>query len=126
VCAAINTYVLIPRKQCYKPACITDTLINLAMATDCQACTSVQFSRNIKKRLIVCCDGTFNGVDKGGDDYSSNVARLSRVISNVGISKTGERIPQVVYYQSGVGTGSLTYVDKVRQGELTVPNSPQP
>lgn len=64
----------------------------------------------------MCCDGTFSGVDKGTDDYSSNVARLTRVISNVGISKTGEKIPQVVYYQSGVGTGSLTYVDKVRQG----------
>ncbi|EFY88009.1 peptidoglycan binding domain containing protein [Metarhizium acridum CQMa 102] len=86
------------------------------MTSECNACTSVQFSGNVKKRLIVCCDGTFSGVDKGTDDYSSNVARLCRVISNVGISTTGERIPQVVYYQSGVGTGSLTYVDKVRQG----------
>ncbi|KAF5133203.1 hypothetical protein E5D57_003826 [Metarhizium anisopliae] len=86
------------------------------MSAECHACTSVAFSGNIKKRLIVCCDGTFNGVDKGTDDYSSNVARLCRVISNIGISKTGEKIPQVVYYQSGVGTGSLTYVDKARQG----------
>lgn len=88
------------------------------MASDCLACTSTQFAGNIKKRLIVCCDGTFSGVDKGTEDYSSNVARLIRVISNVGITSTGEKVPQVVYYQSGVGTGSLTYVDKARQGKL--------
>ncbi|TWU72260.1 hypothetical protein ED733_001839 [Metarhizium rileyi] len=86
------------------------------MATDCHACTSVQFSGNVRKRLIVCCDGTFNSADKGTDGYSSNVARLSRVLSNFGTTSNGEKIPQVVYYQSGVGTGSLTYVDKARQG----------
>lgn len=83
---------------------------------ECNVCTSDNGRVNIKKRLIVCCDGTFSGLDKGTDDYASNVGRLSRAISRVGITKTGEKIPQIVYYQSGVGTGSLTYVDKQRQG----------
>ncbi|ORX96874.1 peptidoglycan binding domain-containing protein [Basidiobolus meristosporus CBS 931.73] len=86
------------------------------MTDNCLACKSTQAQGNIKKRLIVCCDGTFNGVDKGTEDYSSNVARLSRVISRVGINNEGEKVPQIVYYQSGVGTGSLTHVDKARQG----------
>lgn len=86
------------------------------MATDCNVCTSTFGRVNIKKRLVICCDGTFSGVDKGTDDYSSNVGRLSRAISRVGVTDSGEKIPQIVYYQSGVGTGSLTYIDKQRQG----------
>ncbi|KAK4224137.1 hypothetical protein QBC38DRAFT_538669 [Podospora fimiseda] len=86
------------------------------MVSNCKVCTSYNGRVNIKKRLIVCCDGTFSGVDKGTDDYASNVGRISRAISRVGLTKTGEKIPQIVYYQSGVGTGSLTYVDKSRQG----------
>ncbi|KAM7213975.1 Uncharacterized alpha/beta hydrolase domain (DUF2235) domain containing protein [Rhypophila decipiens] len=88
----------------------------MATVADCSACTSTFGRVNIKKRLIVCCDGTFSGVDKGTEDYASNVGRLSRAISRVGLTKTGEKIPQIVYYQSGIGTGSLTYVDKARQG----------
>jgi hypothetical protein len=97
------------------------------MATDCNVCKSTFGRVNIKKRLIVCCDGTFSGVDKGTDDYSSNVGRLSRAISRVGVTESGEKIPQIVYYQSGVGTGSLTYIDKQRQGTflcaIQVPSS---
>lgn len=86
------------------------------MASDCRACSATQHQGNIRKRLIVCCDGTFSGVDHGTQDYSSNVARLSRVIARVGVTPEGHKIPQVVFYQSGVGTGSLTKVDKARQG----------
>ncbi|KAI3321794.1 peptidoglycan binding domain-containing protein [Xylariaceae sp. AK1471] len=86
------------------------------MDSNCLACSSTYHQGNINKRLIVCCDGTFSGLDKGTDQYSSNVARLSRVISRVGITSKGEKVPQVVYYQSGVGTGSLTTVNKSLQG----------
>ncbi|RYC62635.1 hypothetical protein CHU98_g3574 [Xylaria longipes] len=88
------------------------------MDSNCQVCTSNYLRGSIKKRLIVCCDGTFSGVDKGDDQYSSNVARLSRTISKVGITAEGEKVPQVVYYQSGVGTGLLTVVNKARQGTV--------
>ncbi|KAI0967915.1 peptidoglycan binding domain-containing protein [Xylaria arbuscula] len=85
------------------------------MDSNCLVCKSNYLRGSIKKRLVVCCDGTFSGVDKGDDQYSSNVARLSRTISKVGITPEGEKIPQVVYYQSGVGTGSLTVINKTRQ-----------
>ncbi|KAI0502742.1 peptidoglycan binding domain-containing protein [Xylaria bambusicola] len=88
------------------------------MDSNCLVCTSNYLRGSIRKRLIVCCDGTFSGVDKGTDQYSSNVARLSRTISKVGITTDGNKIPQVVYYQSGVGTGALTVVNKARQGAV--------
>ncbi|KAI1269164.1 peptidoglycan binding domain-containing protein [Xylariaceae sp. FL1019] len=88
------------------------------MDSGCGLCTSTYGSVEIKKRLVVCCDGTYSAVDKGNDQYSSNVARLSRVIHRVGINEAGEKVPQVVYYQSGVGTGSLTFINKARQGAV--------
>jgi uncharacterized protein (DUF2235 family) len=55
-----------------------------------------------KKRLVVCCDGTWNDADSGTD--FTNVARLAWAIEPVDI-RTGQEIPQIVYYQSGVGSG---------------------
>ena len=52
------------------------------------------------KRLIVCCDGTWDDADAGGS--FSNVVRLSRAIK----AKAADGTEQIVYYQSGAGTGS--------------------
>jgi uncharacterized protein (DUF2235 family) len=87
-----------------------------SVSTHCALCNSTYLSNPLKKRLIVCCDGTGSGSDKGTSDYSSNVARMSRVIARVGITAEGDKVPQLVYYQSGVGTGSLTAVNKTIQG----------
>lgn len=80
----------------------------------------------IQKRLIVCCDGTWFASDKGTQNLPSNVARIGRLIAAEGTAWTNEsgkqvetvRVPQIVYYQSGVGTGNLTWLDKRVQGEL--------
>ena len=53
------------------------------------------------KRLVVCCDGTWNDSDSG-TDYT-NVSRLAWAIKPVD-KRDGKDIPQVVFYQSGVGT----------------------
>jgi uncharacterized protein (DUF2235 family) len=58
------------------------------------------------KRLIVCCDGTWNDSDQG-TDYT-NVSRLAWSIKPVAADGTS----QIVYYQSGVGTAG-TAVGKV-------------
>ncbi|POS80138.1 hypothetical protein DHEL01_v201474 [Diaporthe helianthi] len=59
-----------------------------------------------KKRLIVCCDGTWMNSDKGWEkgkpQPQSNVTRLARSF-NRGCS---DGSVQVINYQSGVGTGS--------------------
>jgi len=54
------------------------------------------------KRLIVCCDGTWNDTDSG--DSFTNVARLGWAIAAKD-TRGPEEIPQIVYYHSGVGTG---------------------
>ena len=79
----------------------------------------------VRKRLVVCCDGTWFASDKGGKNLPSNVARIGRLIASEGSGETfstGQpskivQVPQIVYYQSGVGTGDLTWVDKRVQGK---------
>lgn len=54
-----------------------------------------------KRRLIACCDGTWNKPDSYGG--STNVIRLARAI----LPRSVDGISQVVYYHSGVGTGNF-------------------
>lgn len=51
------------------------------------------------KRLIVCCDGTWNDSNTG-DSPATNVSRLSGAIAH----KCCSGMPQVVYYRTGAGT----------------------
>ena len=55
------------------------------------------------KRLIVCCDGTWNDADSAGE--FTNVVRMARAALPTD-ARGGQETPQVVYYQSGVGTGA--------------------
>ncbi|HZU89951.1 MAG TPA: DUF2235 domain-containing protein [Stellaceae bacterium] len=55
-----------------------------------------------KKRLIICCDGTWDDADATAD--FTNVVRIARAIKPMD-TRTGTAIPQIVYYHSGVGTG---------------------
>jgi|1186.fasta_scaffold23805_2 uncharacterized protein (DUF2235 family) len=61
------------------------------------------------KRLVVCCDGSWNDSDRG-TDYT-NVARFAWSIKPVATDGTS----QIVYYQSGVGTEG-TQVSKIIGG----------
>jgi hypothetical protein len=67
------------------------------------------------KRLIVCCDGTWNAPDIDGKSLT-NVARITRCISDVDEWK--EKDPakperptysQIVHYQPGVGVGTGSF-----------------
>ncbi|GKZ27722.1 hypothetical protein AbraIFM66951_006266 [Aspergillus brasiliensis] len=60
------------------------------------------------KRLIVCCDGTWQDSTADSQKPPSNVTRLTRTLSRVAVVKENgqeKEIPQIVYYQKGVGTG---------------------
>lgn len=61
-----------------------------------------------KKRIIVCCDGTW--MDSDGDtQVPSNVTRMARSLKPIGVDNTvtpPKPIVQVIFYQNGVGTGS--------------------
>ncbi|KAK5055342.1 hypothetical protein LTR84_013092 [Exophiala bonariae] len=67
-----------------------------------------------KKRIIVCCDGTW--MDSDGDyQVPSNVTRIARAIPPSGLDTNltpPEPIHQVVCYVNGVGTGSKSLYNK--------------
>ncbi|KAK5049822.1 hypothetical protein LTR84_003940 [Exophiala bonariae] len=58
------------------------------------------------KRIIVCCDGTWNNAD-GTGQIPTNVAKLARCIDNeAAVQQNGKDvlIKQIVYYQRGIGS----------------------
>ncbi|MCL2877367.1 MAG: DUF2235 domain-containing protein [Acidobacteria bacterium] len=67
----------------------------------------------MSKRLVICCDGTWNTPDKwkGGAYAITNVARMALGTPSVG--EDGHE--QAVYYDKGVGTGKF---DLLRGGIL--------
>lgn len=64
------------------------------------------------KRLVVCCDGTWNRADQesNGTPCPTNVVKLAYRVAKVGA--TG--ITQIVFYDQGVGTGNV--VDRFSGG----------
>ena len=56
------------------------------------------------KRLILCCDGTWNKADQesNGVPCPTNVVKLG-----YRVAKRGGDIPQIVYYDQGVGSGNV-------------------
>ena len=71
----------------------------------------------LKKRLILCCDGTWQSVARGTREIPSNAAKMSRCLSTSYTDEKGNVCPQVVYYDSGVGTG-MGLVQSKLQGEF--------
>ena len=72
------------------------------------------------KRLIVCCDGTWQSSDKPGvkENVESNVTRLCRALKDERyVDSENQEIQQVVYYQSGVGTDELSKLAASMAGE---------
>lgn len=55
-----------------------------------------------KKRLVVCCDGTWNSAD--GVQEFTNVVRIARAVRPHD-ARVEPEIAQIVHYQAGVGTG---------------------
>ena len=67
-----------------------------------------EYATTGRRRLILCCDGTWKSADHPGS--ATNVVRMMRVIK----SQSHDGIPQIVYYHSGVGTGNV--MDKIGGG----------
>lgn len=64
------------------------------------------------KKLIVCCDGTWNWPEQKGGP--TNVIKMVRAISPADRAGT----PQVVYYHPGVGTGN--FIDRIMGGSFGI------
>jgi hypothetical protein len=56
------------------------------------------------RKLIVCCDGTWNWPD---GKRETNVVRLARAIPAQMQGADGTLVPQISYYHTGVGTGNV-------------------
>jgi uncharacterized protein (DUF2235 family) len=63
------------------------------------------------KRLVLCCDGTWNSADqeRNGTPCPTNVVKLG-----YRVAKSAGGTAQVVYYDQGVGTGN--FIDRVSGG----------
>ncbi|QKX60157.1 uncharacterized protein TRUGW13939_07300 [Talaromyces rugulosus] len=61
-----------------------------------------------KKRLFVCCDGTWQNAS-GTSAPLTNVARFARAVDRYGINNdfVSIPIPQLIYYSSGIGSESV-------------------
>jgi len=70
------------------------------------------------RRLVICCDGTWQSSVSSRENVPSNVTKLCRLISRIGIDRNnpGKKWHQIVYYDSGVGTGNLSDSERKRQG----------
>lgn len=70
------------------------------------------------RRLVICCDGTWQSSATWQENIPSNVTKLCRVIARDGKDEKHpeKEFEQIVYYDSGVGTGSLSGIEKKRQG----------
>ncbi|KAG9514932.1 hypothetical protein KCV07_g7741, partial [Aureobasidium melanogenum] len=60
---------------------------------------------SIPKKIIICCDGTWQSAVSGERNSPSNVTRLARSFNRVA-EKDGKVWQQIVWYDSGIGTTS--------------------
>lgn len=85
----------------------------------CDICETNQKAITVKKRLIVACDGTYTASNTGRDTNASNISLLTRTIADLGFDGDDPKhapIPQVVFYQSGIGTGVMSLASRAIQG----------
>ncbi len=69
------------------------------------------------KRLIVCCDGTWQSQD---NEFPTNVLKIAQAIKPVGQDIRGNLIPQVLYYDPGIGVdkgikGDSFFLSRIRK-----------
>ncbi|CAI7656839.1 unnamed protein product [Penicillium glandicola] len=67
----------------------------------------------IRKRIIICCDGTWQSAVSGEKNVPSNVTRLCRALNSVGTDEDGNQWQQIVWYDSGIGTTSGPLAKKI-------------
>lgn len=93
---------------------------------------------NVTKRIVVCCDGTWqDGLVVSQRWKYTNVLRLARILNHTD-ERYSPHIPQVVFYQSGVGTWGdkvieqldgivgASLADKVQEGYAFIAHNYRP
>jgi uncharacterized protein (DUF2235 family) len=54
---------------------------------------------------------------KGDSSYQTNITRICHALADDAIMPDGSRIPQIIYYQSGVGSSAPTAIGRAIAGE---------
>ena len=69
----------------------------------------------MKKRIVICCDGTWNEPETVENDRKvpTNVLKMGRAVAP---RDEQNGIEQVVYYDQGIGTGALGVLDRTIGG----------
>lgn len=60
----------------------------------------------LRKRLVICCDGTWQAANHASHEIPSNIAKLSRAISKTYIDENNHAVPQIVFDDAGVATSN--------------------
>ncbi|KAK5656657.1 hypothetical protein OQA88_4637 [Cercophora sp. LCS_1] len=71
--------------------------------------------RPAPKRIIICCDGTWQSSVTNMINVPSNVTRIARYLTKSAKDENGKLWQQVVYYDAGIGTG-VSSIEAKRQG----------
>lgn len=74
--------------------------------------TTLQFK---PKRIILCCDGTWQSSVSNVTNVPSNVTRIARYLARGGRDKDGKEWEQAVFYDAGIGTG-VSDLEAKREG----------
>jgi len=74
----------------------------------------------VRKRLVVCCDGTWQASNHATHEVPSNIAKMSHAISKTYIDEHNQAAPQIVYYDVGVATADV--LDKAFAGKRFYPS----
>ncbi|KAL3422221.1 peptidoglycan binding domain containing protein [Phlyctema vagabunda] len=84
---------------------------------DAEAHARMLAQRPPRKRLIVCCDGTWQSSNHGIQSIPSNVAKISRSLEKYTKDIDGSIIHQVVFYDAGVGTATDSVDSKAAKAQ---------
>ncbi|CAK5280206.1 unnamed protein product [Mycena citricolor] len=78
-----------------------------------QYSTETEVISRVKKRIVVCCDGTWqDGVSTANRQAYTNILRLARTVNHED-TRFDPPIPQIVFYQSGIGSDKGFYSEYV-------------
>ncbi|KAH7140174.1 hypothetical protein B0J13DRAFT_477188 [Dactylonectria estremocensis] len=69
----------------------------------------------LPKRIIICCDGSWQSAVSGERNTASNVTRLARCLKRAGVDKHDKTWQQIVWYDSGVATTS-SFIGNLAEG----------
>jgi hypothetical protein len=67
------------------------------------------------KRIIICCDGTWQSSVSNATNVPSNVTRIARYLTKAGRDDNGKEWEQLVFYDAGIGTG-VSALEAKREG----------